>query len=105
MTASTLANETAVAETIDTKAVLRGLTHAMTIRITQKRMAKLLYAKRGKDLEICYENDNGSQHRDPWIPPAVYRQFDALGGSREAFIAWLETHGAKPLKKLKPLRR
>lgn len=97
MTASALPGETVVAETIDIKAVLRGLTHAMTIRITQKRMAKLLYAKRGNSLEICYENDDGSQCRDPWIPPAVYRRFDALGGSREAFITWLETHGAKPL--------
>lgn len=84
---------------IDLKAVLRCLTHDLTIRITEKRMAKLLYFKRSNGLGICYEGDDGSARRDPWIPSSVFRRFDALGGSREAFIAWLEERGAKPLRR------
>lgn len=78
------------------KDICKRLGHSMTITVTPKRLAKLLYTRRGPNLEIAYEYDDGSAMRDPHIPTAYIRDFTLLGGSRDAFIVWLEERGARP---------
>ena len=83
------------------KDICKRLGNSMTISITPKRIAKLLYTRRGQNLEIAYEYDDGSAMRDPHIPVAYIRDFTLLGGSRDAFIAWLEERGAKPERRFR----